>query len=213
MPSSLSRNGGTNTPESNDKVYCTHWIRHGECDYIQQGCRYKHEMPNRATLQSIGFRTVPRWWQEKVAVQLGQSAKPIVGDGKKPSEWMKLDSGDEDSESNSESDSGSDGSEVDESEGEDKSEKVEKLVTSANTMKALYSGAATEPMMDQSAKTVTLPPFKEKSTAVLPTAETPQRAMSTKSIRRPSLTGSDLIDFSPADPTCEIVYVTVTPSA
>lgn len=204
MPSSLSRNGGTNTPESNDKVYCTHWIRHGECDYIQQGCRYKHEMPNRATLQSIGFRTVPRWWQEKVAVQLGQSAKPIVGDGKKPSEWMKLDSGDEDSESNSESDSGSDGSEVDESEGEDKSEKVEKLVTSANTMKALHSGAATEPMMDQSAKTVTLPPFKEKSTAVLPTAETPQRAMSTKSIRRPSLTGSDLIDFSPADPTCEI---------
>ena len=204
MPSSLSHNGGTNTPESNDKVYCTHWIRHGECDYIQQGCRYKHEMPYRATLQSIGFRTVPRWWQEKVAVQLGQSAKPIVGDGKKPSEWMKLDSGDEDSESNSESDSESDGSEDDESVGEDKSEKEEKLVTSANTMKALHSGAATEPMMDQSAKTVTLPPFKEKSTAVLPTAETPQRAMSTKSIRRPSLTGSDLIDFSPADPTCEI---------
>jgi hypothetical protein len=208
MPSSLSRNGGTNTPESNDKVYCTHWIRHGECDYIQQGCRYKHEMPNRATLQSIGFRTVPRWWQEKVAVHLGQSAKPIVGDGKKPSEWMKLDSGDEDSESNSESDSESDGSEVDESEGEDKSEKEGKLATSANTVKALHSGAATEPMMDQSAKTVPaiLPSSSKITTEALPSTETPQTMPTTsaKGIRRPSLTGSDLIDFSPADSTCEI---------
>lgn len=77
------------TPDLGEKVYCTHWIRHGECDYIQQGCRYKHEMPDRATLTSIGFRTVPRWWQEKIAVQLGQSAIPTVGPVVRPEEWLK----------------------------------------------------------------------------------------------------------------------------
>lgn len=77
------------TPDLGEKVYCTHWIRHGECDYIQQGCRYKHEMPDRATLASIGFRTVPRWWQEKIAVQLGQSAISTVGPVVKPEEWLK----------------------------------------------------------------------------------------------------------------------------
>lgn len=84
-PSPSSRS----TPDPGEKVYCTHWIRHGECDYIQQGCRYKHEMPDRATLTSIGFRTVPRWWQEKIAVQLGQSAIPTVGPVVKPEEWLK----------------------------------------------------------------------------------------------------------------------------
>lgn len=46
--------------EQKDKIYCSYWIRSGECDYTQQGCRYKHEMPDKATLASIGFRTVPR---------------------------------------------------------------------------------------------------------------------------------------------------------
>jgi hypothetical protein len=89
--------------EPGDKVYCTHWIRHGECDYIQQGCRYKHEMPDKITLASIGFRTVPRWWQEKVAVQLGQSAVPTVGPVMKPSEWLKQRRGSLDSQSSEES--------------------------------------------------------------------------------------------------------------
>ncbi|KAM0700520.1 hypothetical protein Q7P35_012241 [Cladosporium inversicolor] len=75
--------------EQKDKIYCSYWIRSGECDYTQQGCRYKHEMPDKATLASIGFRTVPRWWQEKVAVQLGQSAIPTVGPIMKPAEWLK----------------------------------------------------------------------------------------------------------------------------
>jgi hypothetical protein len=95
-PSSLSELG--------DKVYCTHWIRHGECDYTQQGCRYKHEMPDRSTLASIGFRTVPRWWQEKVAVQLGQSAIPTVGPAMKPAEWLKQRRSSQDSQSDDESD-------------------------------------------------------------------------------------------------------------
>lgn len=75
--------------EQKDKIYCSYWIRSGECDYTQQGCRYKHEMPDKATLASIGFRTVPRWWQEKVAIQLGQSAIPTVGPAMKPAGWLK----------------------------------------------------------------------------------------------------------------------------
>ena len=211
IPSSASRNGGTNTPESGDKVYCTHWIRHGECDYIQQGCRYKHEMPNRATLASIGFRTVPRWWQEKVAVQLGQGAKPIVGDGLKPSEWMKLkkrssDSGescssDDDSESNSESESDESdaGSEIGVEKGKVKDEN--KLDTITSKEKVLDIATPPKTMIDQPSKTVTLSPSTKIFTAALPTTETSQTT-GAKSSRKPSLTGSDLIDFSPADSSC-----------
>lgn len=47
------------------KEYCTYWIRHGECDYMQQGCLYRHEMPDKVTLQKIGLRNTPRWWLEK----------------------------------------------------------------------------------------------------------------------------------------------------
>lgn len=95
----------SNFSEQGDKIYCTHWIRHGECDYMQQGCRYKHEMPDRATLTSIGFRTVPRWWQEKTAFQLGQSAVPTVGPVMKPSEWLKQRRSSHDSQSDEESES------------------------------------------------------------------------------------------------------------
>ena len=48
-----------------DKIYCTYWIRTGECDFEQQGCVYKHEMPDRNTLAKIGFRDIPRWWLEQ----------------------------------------------------------------------------------------------------------------------------------------------------
>lgn len=44
------------------KVYCTHWIRRGECDFTQQGCLYKHEMPDIETLQAIGIRSIPTWY-------------------------------------------------------------------------------------------------------------------------------------------------------
>ena len=54
-------------PDLSKKTYCSHWIRTGECDFIQQGCRYKHEMPSRDILAGIGFRTLPRWWQERTA--------------------------------------------------------------------------------------------------------------------------------------------------
>ncbi|KAL9006554.1 MAG: hypothetical protein Q9188_000714 [Gyalolechia gomerana] len=44
------------------KVYCSHWIRTGECDFIQQGCLYKHEMPDDDTLKAIGIRSLPAWY-------------------------------------------------------------------------------------------------------------------------------------------------------
>lgn len=58
----------TPTPSGRDrltrgkKVYCTHWIRRGECDFTQQGCLYKHEMPDIETLQAIGIRGIPTWF-------------------------------------------------------------------------------------------------------------------------------------------------------
>ncbi|PKY07425.1 hypothetical protein P168DRAFT_279397 [Aspergillus campestris IBT 28561] len=48
------------------KEYCSYWIRHGECDYQQQGCLYKHEMPtDPLTLEKLGLRDIPRWYREK----------------------------------------------------------------------------------------------------------------------------------------------------
>jgi hypothetical protein len=73
------------------KEFCSYWIRHGECDYQQQGeypshpshpnnrhddanpssagCLYKHEMPtDPALLEKLGLRDIPRWYREKYGV-------------------------------------------------------------------------------------------------------------------------------------------------
>ncbi|KAH9835965.1 C-x8-c-x5-c-x3-h type zinc finger protein [Teratosphaeria destructans] len=79
-------------PDQDKKEYCTYWIRTGECDYIQQGCLYKHEMPDRATLSKIGFRTLPRWWAEKQTLMQGpveHRERSLVGPVLKASEWLK----------------------------------------------------------------------------------------------------------------------------
>jgi hypothetical protein len=48
------------------KEYCSYWIRHGECDYAQQGCLYRHEMPvDLPSLKRLGLRDIPRWYREK----------------------------------------------------------------------------------------------------------------------------------------------------
>ncbi|KAG9780432.1 hypothetical protein KCU88_g3706, partial [Aureobasidium melanogenum] len=60
--------GQTKTPVGS-KEYCSFWIRRGECDYAQQGCVYKHEMPlDLPTLERIGHRDIPRWYREKYAL-------------------------------------------------------------------------------------------------------------------------------------------------
>ena len=48
------------------KEYCSFWLRRGECDYTQQGCKYKHEMPlDQETLERVGLKAVPRWFLDK----------------------------------------------------------------------------------------------------------------------------------------------------
>ncbi|KAF2485243.1 hypothetical protein BDY17DRAFT_322107 [Neohortaea acidophila] len=78
-------------PDPEKKTYCSHWIRHGECDYTQQGCRYRHEMPDRATLLKIGFRGVPKWWAERnVVVRLPAEGERGGGAaGERPFGWAR----------------------------------------------------------------------------------------------------------------------------
>lgn len=67
------------------KRYCTYWIRKGECDYMQQGCMYKHEMPDRTTLEGLGFIRLPVWWQEKLVRERGLlMAKGLKGSRRMP---------------------------------------------------------------------------------------------------------------------------------
>ena len=63
LPSKAAYGGMGTTGTLGKKVYCTHWIRWGECDYTQQGCLYKHEMPDEKKLHEIGIATYPRWYR------------------------------------------------------------------------------------------------------------------------------------------------------
>lgn len=48
------------------KEYCSFWLRTGECDYSQQGCLYKHEMPlDLSTLDRLGLRDIPLWYRQQ----------------------------------------------------------------------------------------------------------------------------------------------------
>lgn len=57
------------------KVYCTHWMRTGECDFTQQGCMFLHSMPDLDTLELLGFRSYPRWFREMPRDYQIQNAK------------------------------------------------------------------------------------------------------------------------------------------
>ncbi|KAK7552761.1 hypothetical protein IWX49DRAFT_556818 [Phyllosticta citricarpa] len=53
-------------PDQTKKEYCTYWIKTGGCDFTQQGCMYKHEMPDLKTLrEKIGVTRVPKWYSDK----------------------------------------------------------------------------------------------------------------------------------------------------
>jgi len=59
-----------------EKVYCTHWVRYGVCDFIQQGCKYRHEMPSSDVLKKItGMRDTPQWWKNKKLAQFERSLR------------------------------------------------------------------------------------------------------------------------------------------
>ncbi|KAJ5292553.1 uncharacterized protein N7443_008506 [Penicillium atrosanguineum] len=72
-----TQGGSTQANQKNahsKKHYCSYWIRHGECDYSQQGCLYKHEMPMDAQLlEKLGLRDIPRWYRDKFSVPSLQS--------------------------------------------------------------------------------------------------------------------------------------------
>ena len=48
------------------KKYCTYWIRTGNCDYIQEGCKFLHVIPDAETRLRIGIRDMPRWAREEI---------------------------------------------------------------------------------------------------------------------------------------------------
>lgn len=57
-------------PREEGKVYCTYWIARGQCHYTQQGCRFKHQMPDLETLREImGRNSYPKWWLESIGRQ------------------------------------------------------------------------------------------------------------------------------------------------
>ncbi|KAJ9640984.1 hypothetical protein H2199_005652 [Coniosporium tulheliwenetii] len=97
-------------PDPFKKKYCTYWIRTGECDYTQQGCLYKHEMPDREELMKIGFREIPRWWKERKAVKITMG--PTAHASTREPSWMRrriIEVDDEASGADSEDDESEDG--------------------------------------------------------------------------------------------------------
>lgn len=181
--------------EQRDKIYCSYWVRSGECDYTQQGCRYKHEMPDKRTLASIGFRTVPRWWQDKTAIQLGQSAIPTVGSAMKPAEWLKQRMSSDDSQSDEE-----DRSELD-SEAGDGEESDADAVPAAKSGRQL-SATAMSPAAEKSDEMAVLKPErKEECSEKINTQALTTTTPVTVSEPCQSLTDGDLIDLSPMSPT------------
>ncbi|EEP75726.1 predicted protein [Uncinocarpus reesii 1704] len=65
-----SKNSNSRQKGNPKKEYCSFWLRHGECDYQQQGCIFKHEMPlDPAVLEKLGLRDIPRWYREKHIVK------------------------------------------------------------------------------------------------------------------------------------------------
>ena len=46
------------------KIFCSHWIRTGECDFTQQGCNYLHVMPDLKTMELMNMKSYPRWFRE-----------------------------------------------------------------------------------------------------------------------------------------------------
>lgn len=61
-------------PDPSKKEYCTHWIRTNSCGFMQQGCKYKHTMPDLAKLKKLGFAETPKWYRDKIAILAGASS-------------------------------------------------------------------------------------------------------------------------------------------
>ncbi|CAK1357047.1 unnamed protein product [Cercospora beticola] len=172
-------------PDQDKKVFCTHWIMTGDCKFVQQGCRYKHEMPSEAKLKELGIRHTPRWWLEhNAAIRLG-GARNVAGPSLKPLEMLRK--GDD-----ADSESSSDG--PDESDSE-----VEVVLSLADKKALLNSKGVTN--NDVVRKPIIKAPVELKSPVVPPTRPSSPVTVTEKpkDARKPSTT-SDLIDFAPLLP-------------
>lgn len=69
----------TTLPQRRVKIYCDKWVHEGICAFTQQGCKYKHEMPqDKATQHSLGlFHGLPAWWKK----QQGELARSVPPSG------------------------------------------------------------------------------------------------------------------------------------
>lgn len=73
-------------PDQTRKEYCTYWIKTGECDFTQQGCLFKHEMPDLQTLrEKVGIGSVPHWYQVRCAMD----ARRTAGTRAETPEWLR----------------------------------------------------------------------------------------------------------------------------
>lgn len=62
----------TFTSSARPKIYCTYWIKNGECMW-GEGCKFKHEMPEslfhlREVTQN-GLKSYPQWWKDQTAIK------------------------------------------------------------------------------------------------------------------------------------------------
>ncbi|GME38451.1 Zinc finger CCCH-type protein [Neofusicoccum parvum] len=74
-------------PDQTKKEYCTYWIKTGECDFMQQGCLFKHEMPDLKTLrEKVGIHSVPHWYQVKFAMTRRNTDSRTLT---KPPSWLQ----------------------------------------------------------------------------------------------------------------------------
>ncbi|ETI24887.1 hypothetical protein G647_04257 [Cladophialophora carrionii CBS 160.54] len=52
-------------PALGEKIYCSYWLRNGECSFTQTGCKFKHVMPiSIPVLEAIGMRDLPDWFRQ-----------------------------------------------------------------------------------------------------------------------------------------------------
>ncbi|GAB1740253.1 hypothetical protein NU219Hw_g5369t1 [Hortaea werneckii] len=183
-------------PDQDKKEYCTYWIRTGECDYMQQGCLYKHEMPDKATLEKIGLgRNLPRWWIEKQnGMKLGAREPQIVGPLMKSSEWLKRKPVGSD-----ESDTSGESSESDD---ETQASSRRSMASSQSSEVAAKNAATVVSTGDSKAIASRDEDFRE--------VEEVSDCRAPFDIRKASVT-SDLIDFDPLPPTSSSSSLSVPP--
>ncbi|EXJ60283.1 hypothetical protein A1O7_04435 [Cladophialophora yegresii CBS 114405] len=52
-------------PAFGEKIYCSYWLRNGECSFTQTGCKFKHVMPlSIPVLEATGMRDLPDWFRQ-----------------------------------------------------------------------------------------------------------------------------------------------------